>query len=267
MLNVGADIGKALVKLTTRKGGQIITEVFPSIIYPHWDIKLRNHSRRYDFLIDYKGNKYIGGTLGEDEGTVDLFNSDMSKNHDETLIALLTGLTLFNEKFFNVVFGTPIDLHTDEERNKLLDRIRGMHEITVNGQKHIIGISNVKLGPEGASSFHVNPSNNLVRIIDFGSTTVNYATIKNKRYISKESGTKPYGMMNTKNTSIEHIAHAVVNQLKGIWQKGDEVHLVGGGALEAKPIVEQYFSNVQVPSNYLTITSEGFHRLGESIWQ
>lgn len=258
---VACDIGKNMVKLAYHN----TIESFPSILYSYEELNLTNKLRRYDFIVEYNGEKYIGGNLAHDEGVgAGYFNSDISKDHDETLINLLLALSLTSENVFDIVVGTPISKHTQDEKERLKRRFKGSHRIMINGIVHTFLINNVEVGPEGASAFFAHQKSGIVRGLDFGSTTVNYFSVDGhqKRFINKDSGTFNYGAKSYEGINVATKSKEVIANLKNKWSKDDYVMVLGGWGKEAYPTIKQYFTNTELLPNPLTATVEGLYKLG-----
>lgn len=256
---IACDLGKSMVKVAYNN----VVESFPSILYSYGEMKLTNKNRRHDFIIEYEDEHYIGGTLGEDEGIgAGFFNSDISKDHKETLINLLLSLSLTNEKVFDVVLSTPISKHTEDGKERLKRRIKGSHSITINGERYTFLIRNVEVGPEGASAFFAYPNGGIVRGLDFGSTTVNYFSVNSSRFINKDSGTFEYGAKSYEGVNVAIKAKEVIANLKNKWDRNDYVMVLGGWGNEAYPVIKQYFPKAELLPKPITATVEGLYQLG-----
>src|SRR3972149_2675363 len=253
---IACDVGKNMVKVAYNN----VVEQFPSVLYSYEEINLSNSSRRYDFVIEYDREKYLGGTLGADEGVgAGFFNSDISKDHKETLINLLLALYISGGKVFNFITSSPITKHTEEEKKRLRSRFKGTHSIKINGETYTVAIQNVEVGPEGASAFFAYPKQGIVRGLDFGSTTVNWFSVdgNTKRFINKDSGTFNYGAKSYEGLNVANKAKEVIANLKNKWQQDDDVMVLGGWGAEALPQVQSYFYNARLVAKPITATVEG----------
>ncbi len=256
---VTCDLGKTLIKLAYNSK----IEVFPATLYTYEIMNLENKPRRYDFTIRYKGENYIGGTLAKDEGIgAGFFNSDVSKAHTETLINLLLALSLTGEKVFDLIISTPISKHTEEEKKRLKDMIIGTHSIRINSEDYACLIRNLEVAPGGASAIFSYGREGLIRGLDFGSTTVNYFSVDNKRFINKDSGTFNFGGKSYENMNIALKTKEVLANLKNKWGKEDSVMVLGGWGKEAYPVIKEEYPNAFMVSNPITATVEGLYQLG-----
>lgn len=258
---IAVDIGKNMIKKVYKN----TIEMFPATLYAHEQIHLENKPRKYDFEIEYQGEKFIGGTLGADEGIgAGFFNSDISKDHQETLINLLLALYLTGEKIFDVMVATPISQHLKEKNDSLKKLLKGNHTIKINGEYYTFYIRNVDVGPEGASAYFAYPKKGIVHGLDFGSTTVNYFTIdgNTKRFINKSSGTFNYGAKSYEGLNVSMKAKEVIANLKNKWNKDDYVMVLGGWGEEAYPVIKEYFTSAELVNRPLTATVEGLYELG-----
>lgn len=275
---VAGDIGKNLVKGVS--DGQI--DVFPSTLYSYDELNLQSNPRKYDFDIEFKGQKYIGGTLASDEGEGGgFFNPDVSKNHDETLINLLLLLSLTNDDKFQLILGTPISKHDENEKMRLKQKFQGRHNIKINGEQRTFYIDEVEIGPEGATSYFALPKEQIIQGFDFGSTTINYFGVDgfSGRFINKISGTFGAGGKVLKNSTIAGKAKEAIVQLRNVWKRDAYTMVFGGWGKEAFPVIKEHFINAefiktegeQEEINFyderpfpkaITLTVEGLYELG-----
>lgn len=180
-----------------------------------------------------------------------------SKVHEDTKIRVLLAIHRYVIKYapetthISLVTGQPIKTHTPEEKEALVNLLKGTHQFTVDGISRVFTITDVGVAPEGSGAFWSNPQDGVVRIIDVGSGTVNAATTNDRRHIDSQSDTFNYGMETVRNASVIEMARAInrsTSELK--WRKTDTVFICGGVASDILPLLlEQYQSaRVLVPS-------------------
>jgi plasmid segregation protein ParM len=202
---------------------------FPSCIGEARELKLESKHGNYDLVVEYNGRKYFMGTLAKYESAMIRQTAGLSKVKEETLLRVLVALHLAlpGDSFVKLIVGQPIKMHVASEKEALRHIIEGTHSITVNGIAKTFRIIRCDVAAEGASAYFCrNFSEELIRIIDIGSGTVNFATIRDGRFIDKDSDTLNFGTEKT--DDYEALAKAVVAFVDNRWSKKDRVYLVGG---------------------------------------
>lgn len=206
---------------------------FPSCIGEARELKLESKHGAYDLIVEYNGKKYFMGTLAKYESAMIRQTGGLSKVKEETLLRVLVALFLAYKTSYaeiitvNVVVGQPIKMHTQEEKLALRHIIEGTHTVTVNGSEKTFHIAKCSVAAEGASAYFCrNFSEELTRIIDIGSGTVNFATIRDGRFIDRDSDTLNFGTEKT--DDYEALAKAIVAFVDNRWYIKDRVYLVGG---------------------------------------
>lgn len=250
-LLLGIDAGNYMGKIAGEHG---VTSFRTSIC--DWfvrDIKETFGDDDMEFEID--GRRGYAGTIAayEDEFGGGTMYGD-SKAHEDTKIRILLAIFQYVEKYcpgnydITMVTGQPIISHKEEGKQKIIDMVKGIHDIEVNGKKRRIEINNVGIGAEGSSAFWGNVQDGMVRIIDVGSGTVNCATVVNKRHIHNGSGTFNYGTETVSNGGdLESLARGIIRsttQLK--WKQGDRVWLCGGVAEDLLSYIQVQYPNCKL---------------------
>jgi len=252
---IGADWGNYETAICTPTA----LEVFPSDIIPYRVLKVENDLRKYDFIFEYGDRKGLAGTLAKDErNSLHRGRRGDSKLHEDALIRLLIGLHQFATNNVNVVVGQPISKHS-RDKARIKDMLEGSHTITVNGIQKTIRIREVAVAAEGAGAYFAHPMPGIVHFIDIGSGTINFATMKNGRFINESSDTVPKGLENLDH-NYEAIAESIRNVMIDLEWK-DNVYLLGGGAEIMQPYLG--FRVVDQPD---TANARGFYRIGDSLW-
>ncbi|MGG2024190.1 ParM/StbA family protein [Gottfriedia sp. S16(2024)] len=206
---------------------------FPSCIGEARDRKLENKHGAYDLDVVFRNKRYFMGTLAKYESDMIRQTGGLSKVKEETLLRVLTALFLAYKTDYseiisvNVVVGQPIKMHTPDEKSKLRHIIEGTHSIKVNGAEKTFHIAKCSVAAEGASAyFSLQFYEEIVRIIDIGSGTVNFATIRENRFIDRDSNTLNFGTEKT--NDHEALAKAIVAFVDNRWNKKDKIYIVGG---------------------------------------
>jgi plasmid segregation protein ParM len=203
-----------------------------------------------DFEID--GKKGYAGSIAEHEdefGDGTIYGD--TKAHDHTKIRALLAIHRYMEKYnldidtFRIVTGQPLINHKEEEKNKIINMLRGEHKFVVNGKKRKIHITDVKVTPEGTGAFWSAPVGGSVSVLDIGSGTVNMVRMLNKLHIHKSSGTMNTGMETLKNKNdLESMARGIIQATTKLkWKKDDSVLVCGGAAEALTPILQRHYMN------------------------
>lgn len=248
MVKLGIDAGNFKVKVA----GEYGLLCFHSALGESREINLQQVHGEDDMIFEYEGVTGFAGSLALYESEFGGSLMGETKAHRDTklrtLIAIHRYSTIYNtkESSFDIILGQPISTHKHNEKEKLKKMLRGEHVVTVNGVEKSFHINNVEICAECASSYWSNPKEGLVRIIDIGSGTVNYATILNQRFIDKDSNTIPFGVSTNKSSSLPSLVRGVATQTLKKWNQNDEVYVIGGIAEQMQPHLKEYFPNTEV---------------------
>jgi len=250
-----------------------------------------------DYEVTIDGKKHYVGQKAKDESFCVTGMATESKLHPESKILILTavGLLAKPDEPVNLVTGLPVSQHTPIIKQKFAELLEGWHQIEINGEKKSILINEVGIVPEaGGAYWHTvlddegeigNSfiSNQNVRVIDIGSRTINYCTLKMTEYINRDSGTLPYGTMELVNADKcckddaknvaeeikESFARRIFGDLSRKWLKyepnNDLVLLTGGGSILLQQYLEQHFMVSQLV-NTVYANAEGFYKMGVRKW-
>ncbi len=244
---------------------------FPSIL-GEWkdrtgfrDLKYGN----YDLEIEVDNQKYYGGNLAEYECTWGTTLHTKTKDNKENLINILTALHLtVPEGMVKVITCQPIKVHTDENKQKIKDMLIGKKSITINGITKTFNILDVAVACEsGVAAYSLSQIPSSLRLLDFGSATVNIASLRNKKFIRNESDTLFFGLETEEDINEERMAKKVISHSSKKWNSNDQVVLVGGGASKFHPYIKEYFPNTQIHPNAEFANVIGMWKVACSIWQ
>ncbi|TVY07195.1 ParM/StbA family protein [Paenibacillus cremeus] len=266
---VGLDVGRNGVKVCAE--GRLFT--FPSIVGDWNERKLvTDYSDRGGYEIDVQSARKFIGTLAENESINPRHMLIDNKATDEAKFLALTALHLTGFTDVIVVTGLPVEQHVTEQKKAFRDLLfgqrGGMWDFNVNGERRLLRILDVKIAVEGGAAFWSAPQDGLVRLIDAGSKTVNYVTMKDRRYIYRDSGTLSFGL-NTKRKwqelPIEDFAAQIAGELGAIkWSAKDAVLVSGGRANELAGLLRQYFPLAAALPEPLYANAIGYYRAGRS---
>lgn len=245
IMDLGIDAGNFEIKIYGDKGAFKTL----STIGEFRERRLKNSFSDQDIVFEYKGRKGFAGTLAQYESEFAGSIVGTSKAHEDTVIRVLIGIAQYTKEggTFRIIVGQPIEQHTTEEKQIIKDLLTGDHEITINDEIYKITIERVEVSAEGGVAFWSHPKKGLVRILDFGSGTVNGASLMDGKYIDRDSFTADFGLSTIRSNDKQAFMRAVFIQTQKLkWSKFDAVHLVGGAAEELLPYAKAFYEHVEV---------------------
>lgn len=263
---IAIDDGGSTTGVVTKNG----QEVFPSVKGLYGKRNLTEVSGKYDYIVDYKDEKYVMGTLAKYDCKYPLQMHTDTKQNLFYDLSILVAIHQFGYPANYLVTSVPIAMHDDSEKTGRIKRLKGSHTITVNGYTKTFEIMDVKVAPETAAAFWINEPQGKNRFIDLGSRTIGYATTINEdgvcRFIDTESGTyKGKGLEALSNAyNPKALADYICGKLLAIWGAGDDISLLGGGALDEELVesIQKYFPNATVLMNPQMGNALGMYLLG-----
>lgn len=249
------------------KDGQ---ELFPSVKGLYGNRNLTETNGKYDYVVDYKGKRYVMGTIAKLDCRLPLQMHTKSKQNIFFDLSILVAIHKFGYESNFVVTSVPITMHNDDEKIGRTNRLIGDHTITVNGVEKSFNIVDVKVAPETAVAFWISEPHGKTRFLDLGSRTVGYATTVNKdgdiRFIDTESGTLNGKGLEALGDDYDQqaLADFICGRLIIDWKESDKVQLLGGGALDEKLVssIREYFPNAIVLDNPQMSNALGMYFLG-----
>jgi len=255
---LGIDAGNHAVKVYGGKG----EFAFPSAMGEYRERNLESRYSENDLVYEYKGQKGFAGTLALHESEFAISRTGASKAHAELPIRVLLALHRYGGgDDFRIVVGQPIKKHNPPEKAKIKKLLEGRHQIVVNGVLRDFLIDRVEVAPEGAAAFWSAPRNGKVRILDFGSGTVNAATLINGGYNDRDSFTLEYGLETIQTDDpAAMVRHTAIQALKR-WKEYDPVYVCGGGAEAAMTPLRDYFETVLPLAPRVADGQGGFRQL------
>lgn len=249
-----------------------VEDMFPSVksIYGN-NRKLTEIVGKHDFIVEYKGNKYVAGTLAQFDSSLPVKMFDESKAHEFFDLSVLISVFLYGGVDNVIIVSVPVDMHTPEEKKARIERLQGTHTMTINNKSKTFYISKVAVAAEGASAYWVNELYGWTKYLDIGSRTVNYASVYNDgdsvRYIDTQSGTfhnKGIEALD-KEFDAKGLADYICGRLfsKG-WKLDDDIFLLGGGSLNNDLVneIKRYFPKSKVMEKPLYANAIGMYNLG-----
>jgi len=251
---------------------------FKSIV-GDWHHREMSDGGEYEVIINDK-EKHFVGQLAEDESFAPTSMNTASKIHNQTRVLFITavGLSIVeNESDLLIVTGVPIIDFNTTTKKALEDLLYGDYDIQINGERKKFSINNLKLVPEAVASFQyaLYKDESLAigkkRILDLGSLTVNYATIKETKFITRDSGTVQFGSIKLKDNHIDdkQYVQKIISELSEKftdYEDSDRILLTGGGALKFGDLFKQFYKNVEIITNPVFSNTNGYHRMGLKAW-
>jgi plasmid segregation protein ParM len=242
MAILGIDAGNHHTKVCN--GEKVFS--FPSDIGEYRERKLNDSFGSDDIVWVYNGEKGFAGTLAKYESEYNGTIKGKSKANSDVLIRILIALYKYGTESNKIIIGQPIEAHCEEEKEKLKNALKGDHSFTVNGVEKDIIIERVEVAPEGPSALIASPKNGLVRVIDIGSGTTNFATLVDMKRIDKGSFTEQIGTEIMRNKDPKLMAKGIYKILSATWNPNDETYITGGGAENIYPYLKEFLPYSQV---------------------
>ncbi|AYP68221.1 partition protein [Bacillus phage vB_BcoS-136] len=245
-------------------------EKFPSVKGLYGNRTLTDVSGKYDYIVDYNGEKYVMGTLAKYDCKYPLQMHTDTKQHLFFDLSILVAVHQFGYSANYLVTSVPIAMHNDDEKFGIIERLVGQHTITVNGNRKNFTIIDVKVAPETAVAFWVKEPKGKNRFIDLGSRTIGYATTlfedEINRFIDSESGTFKGKGLEALDTDYDQkaLADYICGRLMSVWGENDNVYLLGGGALDGYLVdeIRNYFPKAVCLENPQMSNAIGMYLLG-----
>lgn len=245
-------------------------EIFPSVKGLYGKRTLTESNGKFDYVVEYKNEKYVMGTLAKYDCRYPLEMHTDTKQNLFFDLSILVAIHQFGYSNNFVVTSVPITMHTEEEKTGRRKRLIGSHRITVNGVSKTFNIMDVKVAPETAVGFWINQPKGKSRYIDLGSRTIGYATTiyedDTTRFIDSESGTYLGKGLEALSDDYDQSALAdyICGRLLAKWNQNDVVYLMGGGALDKELVenIQNYFTKAIVFDNPRMVNSVGMYLLG-----
>jgi plasmid segregation protein ParM len=245
-------------------------EMFPSVKGLYGNRTLTDVSGKYDFVVNYKGEKYVMGTLAKYDCKYPLQMHTDSKQNLFFDLSILAAIHQFGYVNNFLVTSVPIAMHNENEKKGRIERLIGQHTLTVNGRTKTFHINDVKVTPETAIAFWINEPKGKSRYIDLGSRTIGFATTLHQddvtRFIDTESGTfKGKGLEALSDDyDQKSLADYICGRLMSMWNERDNVYLLGGGALDSELTerIKKYFPKAVVLDNPQMSNVMGMYLIG-----
>jgi plasmid segregation protein ParM len=239
---VGGDFGRSLIKVYT--GTKYIH--LPAFVGEWREMNLVSTNGKMNYEVEFEGEMFFTGKLAQNESEFSRQMLTEDKANADTKLLALVALHQTGFTDIDLVTGLPISIHDADHKRSLQKLLLGTNDITVNGVTKTITVHRVRIGVEGGGAFWSNPKDGLVRIIDGGSKTINYISLRDRKYIDKDSGTLPFGFDTTKSANLQQMANRIAGELGKKWNSTDKVYTVGGQAENLAYYLQDYYPSISV---------------------
>lgn len=241
---VSVDAGNRNIKIFGERGELLL----PSELGEARELKAKNFFKDTDIIYEYQGEKGFAGTLARDESEYVRTKLGDTKAHKEFLKRVLIALAVYTEKeHIKLIVGQPIGKHIKSEKEKMIKMLKGEHEITINSNTRKFYIDEVYVALEGGSAFWSNPIAGNVHVLDFGSGTVNGATLVDGHYIDKKSFTLSYGLEDSMSNDYASLVKSVIMKCQNKkWNTDSLVYVVGEAAEKMLTYLQNDFAYAEV---------------------
>lgn len=245
-------------------------ESFYSVKGPCGERRLTGNLGPGDFMVEYKGEKYVVGLTAKYDCATPLEMHSQTKSDLFYDLSVLTAIHQYGYAANYVVTPVPIISYTPEEKEARIKRLEGSHTITVNGVRKTFTINQMSVAPEAAVAFWLHQPQGISRYIDLGSRTIGYASTLNEggspRFLDTQSGCW-YGKgieALAEKYQPKDLAAFICGRLLKLWQPQDKVQLLGGGALDEDLVagIRHYFPNAVVMNQPNMVNALAMYRLG-----
>ncbi|WP_124727779.1 ParM/StbA family protein [Staphylospora marina] len=258
---VAVDCGRSFVKVKTERN----SFMFPSKVSA-WRNRHYRQDLEGDMEVVYRGQRWFVGQLAEREGEFTRQAMQDTKAVEETLLLTVTAVHQAGANGnVDLVTGLPIIHYTEAERMAVRRLLEGDHEVTVNGRTARFRIRRVYTTIEGGGAFFADPRSGLVRIVDVGAKTTNYATFKDKVFIDRDSGTLPIGWETLRESNEREMADAIAAALSKKWHSDDVVVLIGGMAKRLERHMQGHFRHAFAARSPQMANVLGFYEVGKAL--
>jgi len=250
---------------------------FPSVKSLYGERTLTIPKGKKDYIIEYKGESYIGGFLAKYDSVMPLQSHSKSKQNLFFDLSILIAIHQYGFLDNYLITTCPVSSHNEDEKNGIRERLVGSHTIKINNVSKTFRISDVKVVPEGAAAFWTFEPKGVSRFLDVGSRTVNFVSVLNDedatRYLDSQSGTF-FGQgveALDNNYNPKGLADFLAGRLFAkSWNETDEqIYILGGGALDSDFVerFNDYFPHAKVLNDPVMSNAKGLYVLGRHAYQ
>lgn len=257
---VALDAGRNGIKVV-RNGSR---DYFRAAVAPHRDLNLERKIVRNDMTVQFGGEKFFVGDIAHEESIGGTQMMLASKAHRDTLILTLTALhRLFSgdDRIF-IMTGVPVETPEKDEKQRLKLLLYGTHRICVNEQWKTFHIERVEVATEAATTAWALRRGDAYVIVDVGSRTVNYATMRNYKWVDIMSGTLDYGLDSVGIMTPAQFSRMVIADLSRRLRTLPKLILIGGMAHVLAEEFKRYTPDVEVHPDPLYANAMSYYELG-----
>ena len=251
--------------------GEGIKESFYAVKSIYGQRNLTEIKGKNDFIIEYKGVKYVGGETAFYDSHLPLQVFGETKCHLFYDISVLTAIHQYGGLNNKIILNVPIKHHNTDEKKSRIERLKGTHTIKINGITKTFNIADILVAAEGASAFWINKIPNKSYYLDIGSRTINACSVLNinnsPRFIDSESDTFYKGIEALSDSyDPKALADYICGRLIRLWNKDSpHIYLLGGGCYDTILVdeIKKYFPNAQVMDEPHLANAKGLYELAK----
>lgn len=271
---ISADIGRSESKFFSNN--QKLK--FKSIV-GDWHERHLSTGGDYDVKIDYeyKSVNYFIGDLAKLESHLPREMTTESKIHEETKTLFIVGIALLSQDDnLAISTGLPVNLFNPSTRDQLVNLLKGTYTVTFLGNRpKKINIDKISVSPEGSGTYFYELKKRpelkqgRIRILNFGSRTINHLSIEDGNLVNRSSGTLNYGsilLTHSKMNPQEYIRR-IIADLSVSWSDyndDDIVIMSGGGIINLEPFIRKHFKRPLISSEPIFSDCYGLHEIAQA---
>lgn len=190
-----------------------------------------------------------------------------NKIHTDTKIQILCAVARAVPSGANVILttGLPIKFHNEDQKQRMINLLKGVYSVKVNGIEKTFNIAHVIVSVECISAYTVLCHGRFerVRFIELGSTVMNYGEMNvvngSMRRIDKTSGSTDFGC-DTQKLTVEAFARLTMAEISQKWRDGFDVatFLFGGGTYKYGEAFKEWLPQMKIPDEPEWVTVKAY---------
>lgn len=286
---IGVDCGRSHLKA-------FCAESLPHhLLYPSFACKskYRELTSDTDYEVTINNQKWFVGELAMLEGGTQAFSKDKA-GHENTVPLIITAVSQLispQDKLVGLVTGLPISDYR-EQSAEFAANLRGVWNVESKHHSTSFSIMDVITFPESCGAAYSTILDNhgtalskppILRIVDIGEKTTDFATFSHMRYIADQSASIPIGVswarsetyrkqsgktdklpheVEPDEESLHNLSLRIQSEINKVWRDWDGAFLAGGGA----ELLEEHFMCPKLPGAQMA-NATGYYRVGKAKWR
>lgn len=244
-------------------------DIFPSWVGEARELKLKNELRPTDIQLETPIGAFFLGDLAKDESHGGARFMTEAKHHLDTKLLMAAAIGRYalhtGEERFTVTTGVPAKLHKQENKRALADLLVGGYEVVLNGRKVSFTVERVDVAVEGPSAYMLlcPGAPGTRRFLDLGSRMINYGTMRNGRWVDKESGSLEFGCDSADVPTDDALARLITAEISLKWRDFSPItYVFGGGIRRCGNYLARYFPRMIWSASPDLVAALTFRALG-----